>query len=76
MDIILQVKSKKEKEFNSIMENKRNFNEKDLENMEKLISEDNTQQKFVLEYLKLFSKFKNAELNRKLEQFEFFYLKR
>lgn len=76
MDIILQVKSKKEKEFNSIMENKRNFNEKDLENMEKLISEDNTQQKFVLEYLKLFSKFKNAELNRKLEQFEFFLSKK
>ena len=76
MDIILQEKSKKEKEFNSIMENKRQFNEKDLENIEKLISEDNTQQEFVLEYLKLFSKFKNVELNQKLEQFKFFLSKK
>ena len=57
------------------MENKNNFNEKDLENMEKLISKDNTQTEYVFEYLKLFSKFKNAELNRKLEQFEFFLSK-
>lgn len=75
IDIINKVKSKKKEEFNLIISNKNHLNEKDLEKIEKIISEDNIHPRFVLEYLKLISKFKKDELYGKLEKYKFFYQK-
>ena len=76
MDIINKVKSKIEEEFNLIISNKDHPNEKDLEKIEKIISEDNSHPRFVLEYLKLTSKFKKDELYEKLEKYKFFCQKK
>ena len=76
IDIINKVKSKKKEEFNLIISNKKHLNEKDLEKIEKIISEDNTHPRFVLEYLKLISKFKKDELYEKLEKYKFFLSKK
>ena len=76
LDIINKIISKKEEEFNLIISNKDHLNEKDLEKIEKIISEDNTHPRFVLEYLKLISKFKKDELYEKLEKYKFFLSKK
>ena len=51
------------------------LNEKDLNEIEDLIAQDNTNQKIILTYLRLYSKFKNESLEDKLKKFEFFISK-
>lgn len=58
----IHIIKKEEEKYNYIINNKEQLNEKDLDNIEKIISEDNTHPKFVLEYLKLIFKFKKVEL--------------
>ena len=75
MDKINEIKNQYRQTCDDILQKKDSFEKKDLDTVENIILNDNTEPKVVLCYLKLIQKFRNKDFLYEIEKYKYFLSK-